>query len=115
VIIKGNSIYGDCIIPIGINEIQDNIIGFFGIQWKELSPWQETLSSESLRAKKEYAELCQIIMPLLTELAHSIDRFVQFFDSQNREQPVSKLVLTGGGALWQGIGDFILAMRGAVY
>ena len=43
----------------------------------------------------------------MNELIEEINRFLQFFSSQNRGKNIKKLVLTGGGALWKGLVDFI--------
>jgi len=112
VVIKDGSIYADSIIPVGIKDIENILIDYFGIREKELSSWQETLEFVSMRGKQEYAELFQSIMPSLSELADNINRFVQFFHSQNRGQPIGKLALTGGGALWRGIGAFLAQETG---
>lgn len=107
VIIKEDSVYADSLIAVGIKDIQRNIIDYFGIQGEELASWQESFSLRSLRDKQEHAELFRILAPSLNELTDGINRFIKFFDTQNRNQTVAKLVLTGGGALWKGIGDFI--------
>jgi len=112
VIIKEHSIYADSLIPVGIKEIQDNLTDYFGIHGEELSSWQENFSIASLREQPEYAELFQIIAPSLNEISSGINRFLQFYDKQNRNQPVSKLILTGGGALWKGMADFIVQETG---
>lgn len=78
VIINDGSIYADNIIHFGIQNLQENNI--------------EYLDHSS---------------PVLSELIDEINRFFQFFSSQNRGENVKNLVLTGGGALWKGLGDFI--------
>ncbi len=78
VIIKGGSIYADNIIHFGIQNLQENNVEHF-----------------------DYPS------PVLNELIGEINRFLQFFSSQNRGKNIKKLVLTGGGVLWKGLGDFI--------
>jgi type IV pilus assembly protein PilM len=62
VIIQEDSIYTDSIIPVGIKEIQDNLIDYFGIQEEQLESWQQNFSIASYREKQEYADLFQIII-----------------------------------------------------
>lgn len=112
VIIKDDSIYADSIIPIGIKNIQDNLVDYFGIEDDELESWQEKFSIASYQEDQEHTELFQIIMPYLNELTDSIIKFLQFFSTQNRGERMNKLVLTGGGALWKGLGDFIARETG---
>lgn len=112
VIIKDGEIYADNIIYVGIRDIQKHIINYFGIREEELESWQANFSIESYRQNQEHRELFQIIMPLIDELTSSINRFLQFFSTQNRGELVNKLILTGGGALWKGLGSFIAREAG---
>ncbi len=80
VIIKDGYIYADNIIHLGIQNLQGNIIDYFNSNYTS---------------------------PILNELIEEINRFLQFFSSQNRGKNIKKLALTGGGALWKGLVDFI--------
>ena len=87
-IIKDGHIYADSVINVGMKDIQD-----YTIKEKKLDYLQQDFS-------------------LSNELSDSINRFLQFFRTQNRGEQVHRLVLTGGGALYKGLGDFIAEETG---
>ncbi|MDK2836337.1 MAG: type pilus assembly protein PilM [Thermosediminibacterales bacterium] len=107
IIIKNGEIYADNLIHFGSREIEKSIVEYFGVTQKEVCNYRQKISFLPTLQKNEFREFYEYIIPLLNDLTAQINRFLNFYSSQNRGERIKQLVLTGGGMNWKGFEDFI--------
>jgi type IV pilus assembly protein PilM len=93
-------------VPLYTKDLAIGTIGLIDVLKRELELDQEE-ADELLRSHDDANDLSSHLGEVFEELAQAIERAVVFLKSNDEEAPISRLLLSGGGAHVRGVAEYL--------